>query len=58
MSRGYISLHMPPAERAKLLCKATLKKIVSRDETYPLGWLLHLYERTAEAQQLAEKRGS
>lgn len=55
MPRGYINMHMPPGERAKMLAKTTLNKIVTRDETYPLGWLLDLYERTAEAQQRADK---
>lgn len=58
MARGYINLHMPPEERAKMLCKVTLNRIVQRDETYPLGWLLAVYERAAEAQQIAQKRGN
>ena len=55
VARGYINLHLPPGERAKMLAKTTLRRIVGRDETYPLGWLLNLYERSAEAQQLADK---
>jgi len=55
MARGYINMHIPPGERAKMLAKVMLQRIMRRDETYPLGWLLHRYEHAAEAQQRADK---